>query len=269
MMSKPISLRRLVSRAGIAIGVLFLASVVDTFVCSHLDGKYVIRALPGTSQAISGNLNQPVRQPEDVQFRFADPGLELTVLQVKGRFWRGLLKVPINAPQGVYRLSAFSGPLADPAAVPVYRVTIFPSQAAMNASYPSLTRRLLGIPPWWIAAAAAPLLAACLALCFYLVDEQEQMLAAEGLAPIVKLARHKDHWELAAAMAPSHAVLAGNPVAVVDRNRRQVALMTVTRIDGRLAFGRLDLTVPVRPDGYLRFFSSVPAEKNVPNDSSQ
>ena len=77
-MSTPWPLRRLVSRVGIAIGVLFLASVVDTFVCSHLDGKYVIRALPGTHQAISGNLIQPVRHPEDVEFRFADPGLELT-----------------------------------------------------------------------------------------------------------------------------------------------------------------------------------------------
>ena len=82
--------------------------------------------------------------------------------------------------------------------MPIYRVTVFSSPAALNASYPSLIRRLLGISPWWITAATAPLLATCLVLSIYLVDEREQMLAAEGLAPIVKLARLKDHWELAA-----------------------------------------------------------------------
>lgn len=254
-MSAPLSQRRLVSRVGIAIGMLFIASVVDTFVCGHMDGKTIIRALPGTRQAISGDLNQPVREPDNVRITFADPGLEVTILQVRGRFWRGELSVPPAASEGVYHLRAFSVPESDSATEPVYRIMVFSSPAALNASYPSLIRRVLGISPWWVAAATGPLLALCLVLAYRLTDEQEQTLAAEGLAPIVKLARRKDHWEVAAIVTPRCPVVPGEAVEVMDRNRQPLAPMTVTRIDGGLAFGQVDLSIPVKPDGLVRFSS--------------
>ena len=265
-MSTHLPLRRLVLKAGIAIGILFLASAVDTFVCSHLDGKTVIRALPGTHQAISGNLNQPVRRAEEVRFIFDDPGLKLTVLDVKGRFWRGELTIPTTAAEGTYRLRATSGHKSDPAAMQIYRITVFPSPAAMNASYPSLIRRLLGIAPWWVVGATAPLLAACLLLSAYLADDRVNMLEKEGLTPIIKLARRKDHWELAASIDHTRHVRPGSVLEVMDNNKLPVARVIVSHLDNGLAFGKLDLTAPVRPDGYVRFLSTDTEVKNPMHD---
>ena len=97
---------------------------------------------------------------------------------------------------------------------------VFSSKVAMNASYPSLVRRFFGFPSWWITAATGPLLVACLALTFYLAGDGERQYDQAGLAPIVKLARRKDHWELAAALTPALAVTPGAIVDVMDRHRQ-------------------------------------------------
>ena len=95
------SMRRLIVRCGVLLGFLFLISAADTFVCGHLDHKDAFRALPGTRIPVSGNLYRPVRHPEDVQFRFNDPGLRLTIAEIRGSFWRGELTVPATAAEGV------------------------------------------------------------------------------------------------------------------------------------------------------------------------
>ena len=102
MMTRLWPLRHLVSRCGAIIGVIFLVSAMDTFVSGHLDRKNMIRVVTGTRQSVSGDLNQPVRRVSDVQYRFDMPGLELTVVEVKGRFWRGMLTVPPTLPEGGY-----------------------------------------------------------------------------------------------------------------------------------------------------------------------
>ena len=102
MMTRRWPLRHLVSRCGAIIGVIFLVSAMDTFVSGHLDRKNMIRVVTGTRQSVSGDLNQPVRRVSDVQYRFDMPGLELTVVEVKGRFWRGMLTVPPTLPEGGY-----------------------------------------------------------------------------------------------------------------------------------------------------------------------
>ncbi|WP_157067973.1 hypothetical protein [Desulfosarcina cetonica] len=246
-------MRRLIARCGAIIGVLFLVSAADTFICGHLDPKDHFRALPGTRLSVSGNLYRPVRHPEDVRFHFVDPGLQLTIAEVKGSFWRGEVTVPPKAAEGVYRLSAHSGADTDPAHIPIYRITVFSSPRAMNASYPSLIRRILGFPAWWLAAASGPLLVVCLTLSFYLANDRERQFSKQGLSPIVKLARRKDHWELAAALIPTVATTPGAVVEVTDRDRRPITRMTVERIEKGMAFGQVDATLPLVPDGYVRF----------------
>lgn len=239
-------------------GVLFLLSVADTLIGTHLDDKYTIRALPGSRQAISGNLDRPVRLSEEVLIHVDSPGLKVAVDQVRGRFWRGELIVSSTVADGVYHLKAICGPSADLSVVPEYRIVVFPSAAELNASLPSLIRRLAGIPPWWIGAAAGPILAACLLISFRQADHRYRALDQQGLAPIVKLARHKDHWEIAAALPRPHGFRSGVCLEVVDRHLRCVGWTTITHIDAGLVFGHMALTAPVRPNGYLRLASPDP-----------
>lgn len=245
-------LRRLISRCGAVIGVIFLVSAMDTFVSGHLDPKNMIRVVAGTRQPVSGDLNQPVRRISDMQYRLDMPGAELMVEEVKGRFWRGTLTVPPALPEGVYTFKTFGGKISDRADEAVYRITVFASISAMNASTPSLFRRTLGIAPWWISAGALPLLMVSLALSFHLTTRRESLLAKQGLAPILKLARRKDHWELAAALAQAHRVAAGHCLEVVDRNLQPVAQLMVTRIEDGQMLGRMDLSASITPDGFVR-----------------
>jgi len=245
-------LRRTVTRAGTLFGIIFLVSIMDTFVCGHLTRKNDIRALAGTHQPVSGNLNQPVRRMADMVYQFDHPGLQLTLQEVKGRFWRGMLKVAANTAKGIYTLQAFGGKADNPATAATFRITVYPSMAAMNAGYPSLIRRTLGIAPWWPALAALPLLLASLALSFYLATVRERLLNQQGLSPIVKLARRRDHWEVAATATQPCPPAVGDSLEVVDRNRQPVAKMTVTSITDELIFGKVDPAARIKPDGYLR-----------------
>lgn len=246
-------LRRLIRRTGLVLGVLFLASILDGFICTHLDGRHLIRALPGTRQAISGDLDQPVRRPEEVAFRFEDPGPTLTIAEVRGRFWRGTVNVPSGAYEGVYRLRVSGGSGSTDQRATVYRIQVFDLPAALNDSYPSVIKRVFGFSPWWVAAAAAPLLVACLAFAMILPESGNGLSSREGIAPIVKLARRKDHWEVAAALFSDAPIAEGGLVDVVDKNRQPLTSMTVARIENGLVHGQVGLNVPVRPDGYIRY----------------
>jgi hypothetical protein len=252
MMMERRRVRDWVSRGGTVIGVIFLVSILDTFVCAHLDKKYTFRALPGTRQPVSGDLLQPVRQASDVQYQFDRPGMNLTVAAVRGRTWRGLLTVPPASFAGIYQLKLSASDLADPGTVSVCRIAVFSSIAAMNASYPSLFYRFLGIAPWKISVAALPLLLASLALSFCLAGGQEALLRDQNLAPIIKMARQRDHWDLAAAATHTHGAAVGSCLEVLDRRMQPVARLTVTRIADEVIFGQVELPAPVTPDGYLR-----------------
>ncbi|WP_419662150.1 uncharacterized protein Dvar_25930 [Desulfosarcina variabilis str. Montpellier] len=249
--------RRLIKRAGLVLGVLFVASILDGFICTHLDGKHLIRALPGTRQAISGDLDQPVRRPEEVAFRFEEgPGLALTIAEVRGRFWRGTVNVPSGAHEGIYRLNVSGGSGSKDQRATLYRIQVFDLPAALNDSYPSFIRRFFGFSPWWVAVVAAPLLVACLAFAFILPESGNRLSSKEGIAPIVKLARRKDHWEVAAAFFPDAPIAEGSLVDVVDKNRQPLTPMTVARIENGLVHGQVGLNVPIRPGGYIRYKGS-------------
>jgi len=253
--------RRSIRRAGMAVGIVFTLSVIDIFVTGHLAGKDTLRVVAGTREAISGDLVLPVRRPDQVRFLFDIPGLNLNVVEVRGRFWRGELTVPAGASEGIYTLNTIIDGKPDPAAPPTCRVTVYPSAAALRAAAPSLIQRYLGIAPWWMVAGSAPLLLVSLALTFLLAGDREAALAAAGLSPIVKLARRKDHWEVAAPLvSDSIAVASGDDLAVVDRRLHPVARMVVTGTENGMVTGRVDSGATVVPDGYIRLPADAPVQ---------
>lgn len=241
-----IAWQRPVRVVGTLAGMVFALAVLDLAVGGHLAGRTTFHALPGSRLAVSGNLAQSVRHPDAIRLRIDPPGPVLTVAEVKGRFWRGELQVP-TAAAGVYTLHA-----AGDAAQPVWRVVVHPREAALRAASPFFLCRHAGIAPWWFAMGSAPLLLAGLYLSFRIAGTREAALAAQGFLPIVKLARRKDHWEIAAPMQGESTPAVGQHLAVLTRRREPVARMTVTGVDGGLVVGRSHLDAAVRPNGYVQ-----------------
>ena len=254
MSARLLSWRRPILAVGSVAGILFLAAVLDTIVGGHIAGKTTFRVVPGSRVPISGNLILPVRHSEEVRFHFDRPGPILTVAEVKGRFWRGELDVPVGTAEGVYGLYAAGAASPGPATTeaPVCRVIVYPNAAAMRAAAPSIIRRVTGIAPWWLAIGAAPLLLVCLGLSFLIAGQREAMLNRQGMLPIVKLARRKGHWEVAIPLPVDPTVASGSDLTVVSRTLQPVARMTVTGTDNGLLAGRIDLDAKVAPDGYVQ-----------------
>ncbi len=250
--------RRPVLAAGALAGVVFMLAVMDMVVGGRMQGKTTFPGLPGSRLILAGDLSQPTRRPETLRFRVDIPGAVLTVIEVKGRFWRGELHIPADTAPGTYRLHAVGPGVSDPGEPPACRIVVYASGDAMRAVDPSFIRRALGIAPWWIAIAAGMLLTAGLVLSHRIDADGEALLTADGLASIVKLASRNDHWELAAPLPAGRTMTVGTELSVVDRKRQPVGRMTVTGMADGLVLGRIDRQSPVTPDGFVRLPSGTP-----------
>ena len=201
-----LQLSRLFSRLAPVAAIVFLCVMADIFVSGYLESKRFFRALPGTSQAISGELEYPARSLAELSFVVPSSRIELFFTATQGKLWRGRLEVGPDARPGQYDLQVFVGrtPPAEP--LTFYRLQVFSGQRELNASYKSLTRRYFGLAPLWIALAAAVLVVAGLAASYYLTTRQEQQLASQDIVPIAKMARTKRGWEIHFALGRCHGV---------------------------------------------------------------
>jgi hypothetical protein len=246
--------RRLVSRFGAAVGIIFLLSVIDTFVSGHLQPKNVLQVLVGTHQAVSGDLSTPVREAAEVRYFTKAPVFRLQVVEAKGRVWRGILEAPLGATPGSYDLQVFSAFESTPEKSAPLKVMIFDSEQALRASYLSITRKLLGIAPWWISISSLPLLIAALIISFRISTLQEVRLMRQGLVPIIKMARRKDHWEITAeiaGLASRSKITVGDTLDLVDPEFHKMADMVVEKVTPDIIQGRAALQSAMRPDGYV------------------
>ncbi len=243
--------RGFVSRLGTVVGIIFVLSVIDTFVSAHLQQKGSVRVLVGTQQAVSGELAVPVRSADEVHYRAESPVLLLQIVEARGRIWRGTLRVPLSASPGTYDLQVFSLSNTQPEKVPRLKVMIFDSQQALRASYLSITRKMLGIDPWWISIAVLPVLVALLFASYRLSTRQEDLLRRKGFTPIIKMARRKDHWKITATFAGQPLINTGDMIELVDPKLKKTAEMVVEKVENDRIEGRVSLDAEVRPDGYV------------------
>ncbi|MBI5062321.1 MAG: hypothetical protein HZB87_02295 [Desulfatitalea sp.] len=208
---------RCIRRFGVIAGVLFLLSVADTFVSGHLDDPRIIRALPGSHHAVNGTLTTTVSSLDELSYRADNKELSLAFMELRGRIWRGELQVNDTISPGSYGLQVFDSrqPAAEiPAA---NHVLVFDSKAALNASYPSICRKTIGIPPWWLVIATLPLLAGALLLSYLHSAQQEALLERQGIFPIMKLSRSKDRWEIGIGVHGEQKIFAGDLLRLLNR----------------------------------------------------
>jgi hypothetical protein len=261
-MFERLSSPRWVRRCGVIAGVLFLLSVADTFVSGHLDDPRIIRALPGTRQAVNGTLTTTVASLDALFYRSENQGLSLVFIDLRGRIWRGELRVQDTVSPGSYELLVSDRQQQPVEAPGAHRVLVFESKAALDAGYPSVCRKLLGIPPWWGVIATLPLLAGALLLSYLHSVRQEALLERQGIFPIMKLSRLKDRWEIGIGVHGEQKISAGDLLRLLDARLEPVGELRVHSVRGAVANAFLDLSEKIAP-GYFVQKPSAPSVSGV------
>lgn len=245
-------LRRWIHRCGMLIGVLFLVFVADAFVSGHMTDSRTIRALPGTRHAVNGTLEVSVASVADLGYQADSTDLSLTLIELRGRIWRGDLRVAGSAQQGSYRLQVVDRRRPSAPAATALNVRVFETTAALNASYPSLCRKVLGISAWWGVAATLPALVGLLLFSYLHSARREFLLEQQGIFSIVKLARQKECWEAGIAFHGEQPFFAGDRLRLLDTRLAPVGEVRIHAIKGGLAIAVLDLSVDIAPGYYVQ-----------------
>ena len=249
---------RLIRRCGVIAGVLFLLSVADTFISGHLDDPRIIRALPGANQAVNGTLTTTVSSLDELRYRAGSRGLHLTFLALRGRIWRGELRVEETLSPGNYELQLYDSreqPVEKPDA---HRVLVFDSTRALNASYPSICLKVFGIPPWWLVIATLPLLAAALLLSYLHSVRKEALLERQGIFPIMKLSRLKDRWEVGISVHGEQKIFAGDLLRLLNTSLEPVGELSIAFVRDEMAQAVLELSADVGPGYFVQKLSGSP-----------
>lgn len=264
---------RLLPKFSILLFVLFLVGILDIALYLIFDARGdILRSLPGQSHEVLGKLPESIqnvnalpreRDAEKDAQRIAllndkvlayaadAPGISIHFQELRGRVWRGELTVADGTPPGRHTVRVFPKemlatppPSEEPSTV---KVQVFATPAALRASHMSLAERFLGVGPWWVIMGIIPLAGVLLVVTFRQGGADEARLRARGLAPIYKLARNKDHWELVFGLGSEHGVQEGEHLELRDPNDRLVGMVTALRVKRESSEARLDLDADISP----------------------
>jgi hypothetical protein len=248
---KLLQLSHLFSRIAPVAAVLFLLFLADIFISSYRESKMPYRALPGSSQAVSGDLAFPASSLAKISYTASSPHIRLEITAAQGKLWRGRLHVDAGAPPGEYTWQVFPGRTPPPQAPPPYRILVFPDEAQLNASYLSLCRRYLGIAPIWLALVAFFLVIAGLAGSFLLSSHREHQLASKDIVPIAKMARTKQGWEIHFALGLRHGIRLHDTLLLLDAGFAPAGRITVERVEADHSCAMVPFDRTIAPDYWL------------------
>lgn len=244
-------LSRLFSRIAPVAAVIFMLVIADIFVSGYRESKFVFRALPGTSQIVSGELDYPAGALPKLSYMVPSSRILLLFTATQGKLWRGSLQVGPDVMPGEYDLLVFVGPSPPKEPVPVYRIQVFADQRRLNASYKSFSRRYLGLRPLWIALAASISLSAGLAGSYYLFSRQEKQLACQDIVPIAKMARTKNGWEIHFALGRIHGIRPKDTLLLLDARFTPAGRIVVDRVEANHSIALVPFKVTIAPTYWL------------------
>ena len=244
-------LNRLVTRIGAAVAVLFLFFLVDNFVTGHFSGRNVLRALPGTSQPISGELTLSVSDASGLVYSAESRYLALEIEEARGRLWRGRLMADPAIRPGEYFLKVWVSGQEAPEKIRPSRILIFAEQKQLRASYPSLTRRLTGIAPMWMALFSLPLVIAALAGSFFLSSRQEIILERNGIVPILRMISRKQGWEIHFPLGARHGVAPADELILMNERFEASGTIKVEDVDEDFGKATVPFNAKIAPSWWV------------------
>ncbi|MDD4952611.1 MAG: hypothetical protein PHV85_08685 [Desulfovibrionaceae bacterium] len=241
------------------------------------DSENVFYGLTGSADFITGKLKtgphldlgigeeaDEAMTEEALDFVSDNPLLNVRFLEVKGRFWRGLLEVPRDAKPGDYSLTVFLTGMSF-AGEPRYTVKVYSDENAYKAQFRSYTERRFGFRPIWIAVAALFLLVYCLYASYRRSERRLSVLQSEGVGPIYKLAkpRKATQWEVLFGLGARHGVKQGDRLVLLDRNMNVVGEITASKVEDEASWALVDLDKNIH-HSYL-----VALERKGPSDRGE
>ncbi len=247
------------------------AAMLDTCVLSWSTPRDHFRMIAGKKENVSGKLARPVdpallkttftheggRLPEDLSERVLDydpryPGLKLRFLSIEGRLWRGELEAHPDVQEGDYPIRIFrAGEKPDDTAAR-FHLRVFSDEKSYRNSFWSLSKRLVGLEPWWIALMLLPVSLFCLYRVMRHTTEVDAALMAEGIAPIYKLARQKTHWEVLFGLGSVHGVQKGDRLTILGPDRKTLGAIEAEEVGPESSTGHLSLDAEITPDCRIR-----------------
>ena len=236
---------------GAVVSVIFVISILDTFLSGYLEPKATFRAFPGTSEFVNGELQWPVEGVAEITYHSDTPLVHVTFLRARGRLWWGNLQVDPAAGEGEVAVMVFPKHTVPDSETPRLRVLIFTNEAGYRASFRSFIRRLLGIPSWWLAAATLLLMACTLGLSYYLTGKREAALAVKGIVPVLKLVRRGKEWEITCGLGRNHGIKMGDRLPLLNDTLEPIGEVVVIHVEAEESKASLDASLKLGPNSFV------------------
>lgn len=218
--------------------------------------------LPGETVPLTGPLPASIADTTALTVRSTSPDVRLSVTErfsgywLGAPMWRGELRAEAQAQPGTVGISLL--PPNEPPQVRV--VQVFPNASARNAASPSVTRRLLGWPPFLV---AGLFLAGGVGLgivVYRLGRRLDTLWRAQGKAVITKTAASPEGLHIFFSLGGRQGLTCGEPVHVCDAAGRIVASGLIVRCTHDAAEALLAAGEPVRAGLMAHCASSAPAQ---------
>jgi hypothetical protein len=236
---------------GALVSVVFVISILDTFLSGYLEPKATFRAFPDTSQFVNGDLQWPVEGIAEITYLSDTPLVQVTFLRARGRLWWGKLEVDPAAREGEASIIIFPKHTVPDSETPRLRLLIFTDEAGYRASFKSFIRRSLGIPSWWIAAATLPLMAFSLGLSYHLTGKREAALAIKGIVPVLKLVRRGKEWEITCGLGRKDGIKMGDRLPLLNDRLEPIGEAVVIHVEAAKSRAFLDASQNIGPNSFV------------------
>jgi hypothetical protein len=253
------------NKIAVGIFVIVLLGVMDVLVKTALDSSTVFRALPGTRILASGRLAVPLSRKVGMELAQNDglsrdkekidrilsyeadsKCLSIDFIELQGQLWRAYLEISPRAPAGQCRFFVFERGVKRPEQPTEYRVSVYPSQAKLSQSLPSVCQRFLGIDPLWVVLGGLPFALACFLIPYWRPSPSDAKLA-QGIGPIYKMAKRKTGWELVIGLGAIHGLTDGDKVAIETKEGQIVAEVAVIDVKQEICQALVSADVALVP----------------------
>jgi hypothetical protein len=254
----------------VAVFVVMLLSMLDTCILAWSTPRNKIRAVAGETKNVTGKLAdpvdpnllkvhfkteeaQPAQNPADeiLAYQPRRPEFQIRFVQAQGRMWRGILKVEPTAAPGNYPIRVFQRDRDPGEDSPELTVQIFSDEGSYRKSFISLSKRFLGLEPWWITLFLLPVGGLCIYLVMRQTAEAETRLQSIGVGPIYRLAKGKDQWDIMFGLGSKHGVRPGDRLQILNANRQIKGSLEVLEVGPESSTAVLDLNADIAPDDLI------------------
>ncbi|MEW5772501.1 MAG: hypothetical protein AB1916_03165 [Thermodesulfobacteriota bacterium] len=256
-------------KAAVILFVLTLLAVADGLAWSIREPFHTFRVTAGSETIASGTLDisldadgikahSEVSRSGDsrelntyLRYTASSPDVQLEFVELRGTLWRALVRAPATLPAGAVDFVIYARVQPPTDKTPRYTLRVFDTPEALRADIPSLAIRHLGFEPWWVVMACLPLAGLFGFLVFRATGEEEDALISRGIAPIYKLAKRKEGWDILFGLGEKQGLQTGEDLVLLTPDGQVVVSFRPGQIGPTSTRATLDPGVEIRPDYYV------------------